>query len=103
MRKRELINNYGIRTGIVKEGKYITRRNKEKHYFRKYKGYGISTNILHKLSEMNINKIILIEETQEGENRLETRTEEIWARGIRYTHKQADHQIILPKKYWLHT
>lgn len=74
---------------------YISFRKKAKHYFRKYDGYGISTNILRLLKDSNVNKIVIIEERESGERRkLTTTANTFYEKGIRYNNKK-DRQIIL--------
>ena len=54
------INNKIV--GQVINKVYITHRDKAKHYFYKYEGWGISEEIIEKLITLEINKIIIREE-----------------------------------------
>lgn len=98
----EPIDILGKEMGVINKTKnaYITRRKRTEHYFRKYKGYGISTAILDKLKERNIENIILIEITKKGEKVLRTTRQEFYKNGIRHKNKEADNQIILPEERW---
>lgn len=80
---------------------YITERNKTKHYFRKYEGYGMSTKILRLLKDSNVQNIIIIEETENEEKRkLTTTVNTYYEHGQYHTYKEADHQLILNIKYF---
>lgn len=90
-------------TGIIKkeEQKYITYRNKEKHTFKKYSGYGISKEIIRILKDENIQKIIIIEknEKQGTQKLLKTTLPKLEEKGITYKNNK-DEQLILPLSYW---
>lgn len=99
------IQIFNKNAGYIKEttkGKiYISYRNRKQHFFRKYNGYGISTQILKKLTNEGIKEIIIIENREdETRRKLTTTPEEFYKNGTRYHYKQADYQIILPIRYW---
>jgi hypothetical protein len=52
-----VINNKIV--GHVKNKTYFTDRNPEKHFMRKYQGYGISQEILDKLFKMGVERVII--------------------------------------------
>lgn len=94
----EAVKTIGKLTGYIKDRKYLMYKNRERHYFKKYKGYGISKSILDILKQENIREVIIIEELKNGERRkIETTTEKFYTRGIRHKYKQADYQLILPE------
>jgi len=80
------------------EGKkaYISPRSRRKHFFRKYRGWGISERLL---------ALLILNGYDEIHIRLGERTTlisqiEDWRRhGIPYHHPDFDPQIILPEKY----
>lgn len=91
------------RTGWIRKNEdgtqtYISYRNRTKHYFIKYEGYGISLEVLKLLKDSNIENIIIIEEyNEEGDKRkLLTEVEEYFKYGTYYKHINEDYQLILP-------
>lgn len=96
------IEHLGKIVGTIKteKGMYITRKERSKHYFIKHKGYGISIEVLKKIRNKGIERIILIEINENGETMYETTRQEFFKKGIRHTYKQGDKQLILPIKEW---
>lgn len=85
--------------GSLNEDTYITYRNTKKHFFIKFRGYGISTSVLDYLKEHGIVKIRIIEERVSGERRNINSTITDWEeKGIEYKASEYDKQIILPIK-----
>lgn len=79
---------------------YVSYRTPE-HYFRKYKGFGISTSILKKLRKKGCRRIIIIyQETPEIQRQYKTVPDMFYQKGIIYKDKVADHQRILPLKHF---
>mgnify|MGYP000480479596 CR=1 FL=1 len=93
----------GIRVGIIKGDKYITRRNADLHYFRKYDGYGISKAILELLKTLMVYKIVIIEEGDKGERLLVSSIHDWFENGLAYDYKlpngDIDTQIVLPVRF----
>lgn len=96
------VNILGKEMGVInlEKNAYITRRKRKEHYFRKYKGYGISVSILQYIKTKGVSNIILIEENKKGERIYRTTRREFFKKGIRHTDKQADRQLILPITEW---
>jgi len=69
---------------------YVTRRRFEEHYFRIYDGYGISASILAILRKNGVDKVIIIEETDEGEKLLISNVEDWFEKGFSYTFEFPD-------------
>jgi len=87
--------------GIINHNnQFVIRRNKRKHFMRKYKAYGISTKILMDLHKWGIKEIILIEETEKGENAYLTTVENWIDNGIVDKFQDLEYQNFLPLKYW---
>lgn len=59
----------GILVGRVRGNTYITRRRYE-HYFRKFNGFGISTEVLRWLNRHDISKILIIYVNEDGSEAL---------------------------------
>jgi hypothetical protein len=55
-------NNKIVGEIVREQSLYITRRNPDEHYYRKGKGYPISTDILDRLSGMGIKDILILED-----------------------------------------
>ena len=75
---------------------YTTLRNKH-HYFIKFKGFGVSTEILLKLRKLGCNKIIIIYNKADGTQTVyQTYPEKFLTEGYIWTDGELDHQRILP-------
>jgi hypothetical protein len=44
---------------------YITHRNAEDHYMKKFKGYGISYSIIEKLSKLGCEKVLILSDERD--------------------------------------
>ena len=69
---------------------YLTRRRFDEHYFRIYDGYGISASILAILRKNDVDKVVIIEETDEGEKLLISNLEDWFEKGFDYTFEFPD-------------
>jgi len=69
---------------------YLTRRRFDEHYFRIYDGYGISASILAILRKNGVDKVVIIEETDEGEKLLISNLEDWFEKGFDYTFEFPD-------------
>ena len=79
---------------------FITFRNKKKHLFRKFNGLGISTSVLDKIKKLGCRKIKIVYDTGEEQVILYTLPNKFYEKGIIYRYKDADHQRILPLRYF---
>jgi len=84
----------GRKTGYIIDKRdfkyYVTRRKFNEHYFRIYDGYGISATILSILKKNGVDKIVIIEENDEGERLLISKLEDWFEKGFSYTFEFPD-------------
>lgn len=91
-----IIEHLGKVVGILREDKtYISRRN-EKHYFRKFQGFGISYSVIEKLLNMRCSKVIIIYEKNNKEEKYETSLFNFINYGETWKDLEGDFQKILP-------
>jgi len=76
---------------------YLSRRNRNQHFFRKFEGWGISLEILNWLIKHDINGICL---DVEGENKIYSSVGFFLEYGINYHHINFEPQKILKEKYF---
>lgn len=88
--------------GIVKGESYITHRRYE-HYFRKFEGFGLSTEVVDELNERGVREVIIIYRNKDGSEAL--LRSEMWQwqfQSIVWVDKSEgfeDEQVILPVKF----
>lgn len=79
---------------------FITRR-KPIHFFRKFQGFGLSFAVIKQLRAKGCLLVCLIYTNNYNEESIYfTTPENIIDKGMRYTDKEADNQLILPLKEW---
>lgn len=87
----------GKMIGWINRGEktFYTVRNREKHYFRKFKGWGVSKQLVHVLLRQQINTLrIMLPE----EKKLETVRTSLFLRdGANYEHGDYERQLVLPE------
>jgi len=85
---------------IKDDGTFFTYRT-EKHFFRLFKGFGISWSVLERLKKYKVKKIIILYNKKNGDtHKLET-TLGAWLKYSKiYLDKSNDWQRILPSKYF---
>jgi len=94
MEDRYIVKYRGRVMGYIIDRKdykvYLTRRRFDEHYFRIYDGYGISASILAILRKNDVDKVVIIEETDEGEKLLISNLEDWFEKGFDYTFEFPD-------------
>jgi len=94
MEDRYIVKYRGRVMGYIIDRKdykvYLTRRRFDEHYFRIYDGYGISASILAILRKNGVDKVVIIEETDEGEKLLISNLEDWFEKGFDYTFEFPD-------------
>jgi hypothetical protein len=85
---------------IKDDGTFFTYRT-EKHYFRKYKGFGLSWSVIEQLRKHKVTKIVILYNKDNGiTKKLET-TLETWLKHSQiYNNCSNDWQRILNLKYF---
>jgi hypothetical protein len=91
----------GRNLGMLRlDNKFVTHR-RERHFFRKFKGWGMSLDLLDKLADQGVEEIILIEHRDNGRQLMYKTTPSSWLKlGKRYKHVKFEEQSILPTKYF---
>lgn len=80
----------GKKVGRISNGVYFTYRDTDKHYFRKFMGFGISEYVLNELLNQDIKKIII--KTDKEEEHLFTVLD--YLQGITFTYKNDKQRIV---------
>lgn len=91
----DFYNKYGQLTGILVNGNYITHRSPERHYFRKYQGYGIDESIIRRLYTLKCVRVVIIEHLKNGDQRALYSTLEAWKEAARSSEGSEDAQKVL--------
>ena len=95
------INHLNKTIGYVNEtNQFISRRTKE-HFFVKYKGFGLSLNIITKLRNMYVNEVIILFVRGDGTtSKYKTHIINFLKHGITHINLEHDYQKILPLTYF---
>ena len=87
-------------TGKLREdGVYISYRT-EKHFFRKYNGFGITTSLLMDLRRQGCKQVIIVYQQGSDQILFKAHPDAILEHGQIYHYKGMDWQRILPLEYW---
>lgn len=85
-----------VTTLLSGEEAYVSPRKWHRHYFRKFKGFGVTRKVLRYLRRENIGEVQL----RFGESKfLISRTADWFRHGIPYHHREHEAQLILPKRF----
>ncbi len=85
--------------GVINSfNEFVTNRT-EKHFFRRYHGFGISRSVLQILRKNNIQKIILIYEKDNKKKLYRARVRDFYELGKEYKFKD-DKQLVLNLGYF---
>lgn len=76
---------------------YVSPRNRQRHYFRMYQGWGVGESLLRHLAKRGVASICV---RLEGEAPLFADVKDFAAYGIRVEHSGFETQIVLPETYW---
>ena len=79
----------GKKVGKIVNSVYFTNRCRERHYFRKYHGYGISLYIINELIDQDVTKILIKDE--DGEYLFNVSD---YLYGISYTYNNDEQKIV---------
>ena len=83
---------------LRQDGNYVSIRTKD-HFFRKYKGFGLSARVLQEIKRKGCRKITVIYRRDDGESIYQTYPDKFYEEGIIYRDPKAsfaDYQRILP-------
>lgn len=86
------------RAGCINPEKVFVAPRTNGHYFIKYKGWGLSEDLLHSLIDKNILTTMLIVSKAKGTRLLKVNTSTWIEKGIPYKHEDFEQQLILPEK-----
>jgi hypothetical protein len=86
--------------GIVSEDCTFIARRRPEHFFRKYNGFGLSTNIIFRLKELYIKKVIILYEKDDRTIVYRTNLSNFLEHGHRYKNLENDYQMILSLEYF---
>jgi len=83
--------------------KAIIYKDRAKHYFRKFEGFGIQVKDLIEITNKNIKEIAVIISEEDGTQEIKYTTPQVWLeKGKAWTLEDGDlieNQIILPEKF----
>ena len=89
----------GKRVGWIRGKTYITKRNYEDHYFRKFKGFAISRKVLDALVKEGVETILIIFSDRNGEKLLRSHIKQWYEEGFDYLYiledGSRDEQLVL--------
>lgn len=84
-------------TGILRRDKVYVSYRTPYHFFRKFKGFGVSTSILRKLSKEGCYKVLIIyQETENTQILYSAHPNKFLEKGIVWKDGRGDYQRILP-------
>lgn len=92
----ETITLFNKPVGTVRGLQFITQRRPE-HFFRIFKGFGLSCAILSQLRRRGVREVIFIYTRADGSQRAYSCPVELfYEKGHRWTDRQADAQLVVP-------
>lgn len=80
---------------LRKDGVFVTHRSK-KHFFRKFKGFGISTFILMNLYKHDCHKIVFVYSKEDGTKEIYESTPSTFLKSGKVWEDNGDYQRIVP-------
>ena len=95
------ITHCGKVVGHLRQDRTFVTHRRPLHFFRKFQGFGLSYGVIRQLRSKGCLLICLIYKNNDGEDSIYFSTPEtIIDKGIRWTDKEMDRQLILPVKEW---
>jgi hypothetical protein len=99
--KDKPIHVKGKQVGIIKKNRTYVSNRSNKHWFRKYLGFGLSTSVLAELRKYDVTTIKLIYSRKDGNKEIwTTSVSTFYEHGVVYNDEGNDYQRILSKAYW---